>query len=149
MAITYESLARHFVRLPDEELIEKFQSGELTDLAQDVAAAELRTRRIEVPRRKPALPEPISTAEPDIEPMAIGADLVQLASFDNLSSAILLQSRLDAEGVPAMVADAFGYLKESGLVRVLVPESYFERAALIKMRIDRGDYALDDKADLG
>jgi len=29
----------------------------------------------------------------------------------------------------------------------LVPESYFDRAAEIKKKIDRGDYALDDKAD--
>jgi len=31
-------------------------------------------------------------------------------------------------------------------VRVLVPQSYVERAAKIKKRIDRGDYALDDTA---
>jgi len=149
MTITPDSLAKYFARLPDEELIERFQSGELTDLAQDVAAVELRTRRIDVPRHKPQPPQPIADEEAGIEPVAIGGDLVLLAAFDNLISANLLQSRLDAEGVPAMVAEAFAYVNEYGCVRVLVPESYFERAALIKMRIDRGEYALDDKTELG
>jgi hypothetical protein len=146
MTITSESLARYFANLPDEELIEKFRSGELTDLAQDVAAAELRGRRLDLPRRKAPLPEPVPAEEANIAPMAIAGDLVQLASFDNLNSANLLQSRLDAEGVPAMVAGGFAYLNESTLVRVLVPESYFEPAALIKKRIDRGDYQIDDKS---
>ena len=149
MRITPESLAKYFARLPDEELIERFQSGELTDLAQDVAAVELRVRRIDVPRHKPAPPQPVAEAEADIERVAIGGDLVLLAAFDNLISANLLRGRLDAEGVPAMVADGFTYLNESRLVRVLVPESYFERAALVKMRIDRGAYELDDKDALG
>lgn len=149
MTITYESLVKHFADLPDDELIEIFRSGELIDFAQDIAAAELRKRRINLPRPEPAPPEPIPSAEPEIAPMASSGDLVQLAAFDNLVSANLLQSRLDAEGVPAIVADAFGYGYWSSLVRVLVPESYYERAERIKMKIDRGDYQLDDKVDLG
>ena len=148
MTITSESLARHFASLPDEELVEKFQSGELTDLAQDLAAAELRARRIDVPRRKPTVANPAlpEEEEANVIPMVIGGDLVQLASFSDLNSANLLQSRLDAEGVPAIVPDTFASLADGHfLVRVMVPESYFERAAQIKMRIDRGDYELDEK----
>jgi hypothetical protein len=54
--------------------------------------------------------------------------------------------------VPAIVADDFASRNiPFGVgvdgVRVLVPESHVERAAEIKKKIERGDYALDDKAD--
>ena len=80
-------------------------------------------------------------------------DLVLVARLNSVSAS-LLQSRLNAEGVPAIVVDDFAsrYIP-FGLgvdgVRGLVPESYFERAAEIRRKIDRGDYTLDDKADGG
>jgi hypothetical protein len=78
-------------------------------------------------------------------------DLVLLARFYDVSSAYLLQSRLDAEGLPSIVADALTYQNiiggaRGGGVRVLVPESYFARAAEIKSRIYSGTYTLDDNA---
>jgi hypothetical protein len=67
-----------------------------------------------------------------------------------VSSAHLLQSRLDAEGLPSIVADALTYQNIIGAlgggVRVFVPESYFARAADIKSRIDSGTYTLEDNA---
>jgi hypothetical protein len=67
----------------------------------------------------------------------------------------MLQSRLEIEGVPAVIADAnmvqvYPLLSVAvGGVRVLVPDSYLERAREIAAAVSRGDYALDDKTDVG
>ena len=154
MTVTRQSLADHFGLLGDDELLEQFQSGELTDLAESVAAEELRSREID-PSKREAEP-PKSPVEPQAgsEATSSSEDLVLVARVNNAASAYLLQSRLDAEGVPTVVADALAFQNMPfgagvGGVRILVPESYFERAAQIKKQIDRGDFALDDKTDVG
>ena len=150
MTITRQSLADHFGRLSDNELLNEFRSGELTALAHDVATAELRRREVDLSESKLETP---SSAQPQADGVAASSeDLVQVARFNDPVSAYLLQSRLDAEGVPAIIADAFAYQNMPfgagvGGIRVLVPESYCERAAEIKNDIDRGDYKLDDKAE--
>ncbi len=150
MTVTRQSLVEHFGLLSDDELLDQFQSGDLTDLAQDVAAAELRSRKIDFSEARS--PEPSTEPEVDVKAAWSSEDLVLVARLNSVS-AHLLQSRLNAEGVPAIVADDLAYRNipfgGAGLdgVRVLVPESYFDRAAEIKKKIDRGDYALDDKAD--
>ena len=138
MTITRQSLAEYFGRLNDDELVIEFQSGGLTELAREVAAAEIQSRNIDI-------------SEEDVPPTSGSEDLVLLARFYDVSSAYLLQSRLDAEGLPSIVADALTYQNIiggalGGGVRVLVPESYFARAAEIKGRIDSGTYTLDDNA---
>lgn len=138
MTITRQSFAEHFGRLNDDELVIEFQSGGLTELAREVAAAEIQSRNIDI-------------SEEDVPPTSGSEDLVLLARFYDVSSAYLLQSRLDAEGLPSIVADALTYQNIiggalGGGVRVLVPESYFARAAEIKSRIDSGTYTLDDNA---
>jgi Putative prokaryotic signal transducing protein len=70
------------------------------------------------------------------------------------TEAEMLRGRLEAEGVPAIVADAYTaraiplYLAIGG-VRVMVPEAYLERAREILKADARGDYALDDRTDVG
>jgi hypothetical protein len=148
MTPTRQSLVDHFGLLSDDELLDQIRSGDLTDLAKDVAAAELRSRNIDFSEAQ----SPKPSAEPEVDANAgwSSEDLVVVARLNSVS-ANLLQSRLNAEGVPAIVADDFASrdipfgVGVDG-VRVLVPESYFERAAEIKKKIGRGDYALDDKA---
>ena len=149
--ITRQSLAEHFGRLNDDELVTEFQSGGLTELAREVAAAEIQSRSIDISQFQARLPEPRPEPEMDIAPIPCSEDLVLLARFYDVSSAYLLQSRLDAEGLPSIVADALTYQNIiggalGGGVRVLVPESYFARAAEIKSRINSGTYTLDDNA---
>jgi hypothetical protein len=158
MIVTRESLMEHFGLLGDDELLDQFRSGDLTELAHDVAGAELARRKID-PSTKPETPgpevaPPAAAALPEDEAGTSDDDLVLLGRFYNPVDAYLLQSRLDAEGVPAIVADALTYQNMAfgavvGGVRVLVPESYVARAVEIKKEIDRGDFALDDKADVG
>lgn len=139
MTITRQSFAEHFGRLNDDELVIEFQSGGLTELAREVAAAEIQSRNIDI-------------LEEDVPPTSGSEDLVLLARFYDVSSAYLLRSRLEAEGLPSLVADALTYQNIiggalGGGVRVLVPESYFALATEIKNRIDSGTYTLDDNAD--
>jgi len=150
MMITRQSLAEHFGRLNDDELVTEFQSGELTELAKEVAAAEIQSRSIDISQYQARLPEPRPEPEMDSEDL-VPENLVLLARFYDVSSAYLLQSRLDAEGLPSIVADALSYQNViggalGGGVRVLIPESYLARAAEIKSRIDSGTYTLDDNA---
>lgn len=150
MTVTRQNLVAHFRLLSDDELLDQFRSGDLTDVAQEVASAELRSRKINFSEAQ----SPKPTTEPGLKGPWSSEDLVLVARLNSVS-ANLLQSRLHAEGVPAILADEFAYRNipfgGAGLdgVRVLVPESYLDRAAEIKTKIDRGDYALDDKADGG
>jgi len=82
-----------------------------------------------------------------------GGDLRLLARFLNPTDAFILQGRLQAEGVRAVVADAQLVQTHSllaiavGGARVLVPLSQLAEARDIHAALERGDYALDDEDD--
>jgi hypothetical protein len=150
MTVTRESLLERFRLFNDKELLDLFHSGGLIDLAKEVAAEELRQRGVEV--AKPATEA--NTANEDTlgsedNAPSGGGDLVLIARVFTPIEAHMLQSRLQAEGVPAVVADAqvVGVnpllTMAVGGVRVLVQESDLERAREIVTAIERGDYALD------
>ena len=159
MTITRESLLERFRPLSDKELLSLLQSGDLIDLAKEVATEELRKRGVEL--AKPATEElakpatEANTANEDAlgsedDASSGGGDLVLIARFFTPVEAHMLQSRLQADGVLAVVIDAqlVGVnpllTLALGGVRVLVPESDYERAREIVSAIERGDYALDD-----
>ncbi len=156
MEVTRESLGETFKLYNDDELRRLYRSGELTDLAKEVAATELARRGIE-PATAPAAPateEPVARDEPDApDQVVIEGDLVEVARLLDPVEAEIVRGRLETEGVPAMVADtnAAHMLFRSliGGVRLLVPEAYLERAREILKADARGDYALDDGADGG
>jgi hypothetical protein len=151
MTVTRQSLQENFHLLNDSELLVLFQSGDLTELAQDVATAELRQRGIDLPKPKIETPKTEAPAESQATP--IEGDLVPIARFFTATEAYILQSRLEVEGVPAIVADANMVQTNPllsiaiGGVRVLVPEADLARAEEILRGIARGDYALGDQAD--
>jgi hypothetical protein len=152
MTITRQSLLEHLQLLSDEELLALFRSGDLIDLAKDVAADELRRRGVDLAKPAAALPEDSEkTSGGGDEGTSGGGDLVLIARLFTPLDAHLLQSRLEVEGVPAVVVDdnivqtnPFLTLAVGG-VRVFVPESQAERAREIARAIERGDYALDDQ----
>ena len=126
MTVTRESLSEHYTRLSDEELLRMLHSGELTSLALDVAAAELRRRDVEVPEE--------TSKGIQKEPDKVGGnDLVLLARFLSPVEAQIAQGRLMAEGIGAVIADAETVQMTAlmslalGGVRVLVPASQLER----------------------
>src|SRR5207244_1994340 len=103
MSVTRESLSKEFQLLKDEELLDRFHSGDLTELAHEVAAAELQRRGIDLamPKAGAGADEPVDKRSETIE-----GDLVLLARFETPLQGHVLKGRLDAEGVPAIIADA-------------------------------------------
>jgi hypothetical protein len=148
MPVTRQSLLEHFQLLNNDALLATFQSGDLTDLAKDVAEEELRRRGIDLTNPAVALPvqgdHRLSSGD---ESTSVSGDLVLIARYSAALDAQLLQSRLEVEGVPAFVVDykinAFLTMAVGG-VRVFVPESCSARAREIARAIERGDYALDE-----
>ena len=144
MDVTPESLAEKFRLYGDDELLELLRSGDLTEVAQTVARAELASRGVD------AVSPPEAEPEPTVE-----GDLVTVARMYNPLEAEMLRGRLESEGVSAMVADTQTaqvnpfYKLAIGGVRVMVPEAYLARAREIVRADARGDYALDDGTDVG
>jgi hypothetical protein len=139
-------LAAKYRALETEELLELYRSG-LTELAEEVAAAELRSRAVVVPSR----PEPV---DPSMSDMYAG-DLVPVARYFNPTEAHVLQACLQAADIPAIVADA-GLVQANSLltvavggVRVLVPEGFVEQAREVIDAFNRGDLELGDDTDVG
>jgi len=121
--VTRQSLLERFQLLNDDELLVQFHSGELTDLAKSVAGEELLQRGIDI-------------SEP----------FVPIARYFTVAEVDMLKSRLEAEGVPAIKAVPPIAIAVSG-VRVLVPESYVDRAREIVRGVERGDYVLRNDSD--
>jgi hypothetical protein len=94
------------------------------------------------------------TETPDNANVGHGSLLV-LARFFEPMDAYVLKACLESNDVPAIVADAHmvqanQFLTTAiGGVRVLVPESHFERALKIRKALDAGEYQLDDNYDVG
>lgn len=84
-----------------------------------------------------------------------GRDLFVVAKCMVPTDAYLLQGCLVAGGVPAVVADANHAQADLliapalGGVRILAPASFLAQAAQILAAYERGDYQLDDDADVG
>ena len=82
-------------------------------------------------------------------------DWQMVARCLDATEAHLLCSCLKASGLPAMVADANLVQTHSlisvavGGARVMVPEAYVERAQEVLEAFHRGDFALDEDADVG
>jgi hypothetical protein len=94
------------------------------------------------------------TETPDNENAGHGK-LMVVARFFEPTDAYMLKACLESNDVPAVVADAHmvqanQFLTTAiGGVRVLVPESHFERALKIRKALDAGEYQLDDDFDVG
>ena len=151
MAVTPQSLLEHFQLLNNDALLALFQSGDLTDLAKEVAEEELRRRGVDLTKPAAALPvQGDHRSSSEDESTSVSGDLVLIARYSTALDAQLLQSRLQAEGVPAFVVDdnivqtnAFLTMAVGG-VRVSVRESCCAHAREIARAIERGDYALDE-----
>ncbi len=149
MTVTRESLEEHFRLLSDEELLRQFRSGELTDLAEELAGSELQARKIDgaTPNTEDLLADPLAQDDAAVDT----GDMVLVARYSTAAEAYMLQSRLELDGVPAIVTDtqmAQNLVPAAiGGVRVLAPEAYLERAREIVSAIEKGDFALDGTSE--
>lgn len=142
MTVSRPALAEQFAELESDELVRRVQSGRLTDVALDIARAELDRRGVDAPT---ASREGVEEA-----PLESGGDMVALVSHDKPTEAHILVARLQAEGIHAIAADAnlgqaHPFLRfAGGGVRVLVAQQQLERARSLLAAMDRGELALDD-----
>lgn len=141
---TQQDLREHFRSSTDEELLQRYASGDLTEQAQALAGAELRRRGLALPAM------PAADA-----PTAYLGDLQPVASFFNATDAQVLLSCFQVSGVPALLADA-NLIQTCSLltpalggVRILVPAAYVAQAREVLAAFERGDLRLDDDTDVG
>jgi hypothetical protein len=93
-------------------------------------------------------------ANPEIEAIP-GRDLFAVAKYMVPLEASLVQGCLVASGIPAVLADA--HLMQTDLllapalggVRILVPEAHLLQARAVLDAFERGQFQLDDDADVG
>lgn len=90
----------------------------------------------------------------EIEPVP-GRDLFAIARYMVPIDAHMARGCLVAAGIPAVVADENHgqanqlILPALGGVRVLVPESFIAQSQQVLQALARGDFALDENADVG
>lgn len=146
-----DALAALFADLSDDALLERIRSGGLTDSAMRVAEKELESRGLRAvpPEKQNRSQSPQSNWQSGTQD---GPDLVHLVGLLKPMEAEVLRSRLEAEGVYAIVADAdlarIGWASPAdGGARVLVAERDFEKAKIVLKHLQRGDYSLDDNKE--
>ncbi len=133
-------LTNRFRELSDDELLSRFSSGALNEIALSIAIKELNSRGLQLP--SPVLPQ--------CESAEYESNFVTVAHFLNPTDAHIVCSCLKAAGVPAVVADANLVQMNSlwavavGGVRVRVPATLVTEAIEVIDAFNRGDFALSD-----
>lgn len=141
-----DALAETYRGFSNEYLIERLQSGELTEMAQAVALQELASRGIAIPVDPNVAEEQPPEAQAPDEFITVARFLVPLEAH-------ILRARLEAEGIPAMLADE-NLVQINNLlaiavggVRVLVPTSFATAAEEVIRAVQRGEFTLNDDAE--
>lgn len=149
MTIFKDALAEIYRHFSDEYLLEKLRSGTMIELAVQVAKEELESRGISY------LPMP-RQEETYITPVTYEAlQFVTVASSLNSIAMHILRARLEAEGIPAILADANMAQSYStisvavGGVRVQVPAEFVDEARQIIADVNSGALALNEDDDVG
>jgi hypothetical protein len=144
MNINPLDLAEQFRELRNDELLSRCRSGDLTEVAQSVALAELASRGL-------PLPDPNVTTNESAE---YADDFKTVARYMNPINAHIVRACLEAAGVPAIVADANLVQMNSllavavGGVRILVPAIRVAEAREVIAAYNRGDFALSNDGEL-
>ena len=140
-------LADTFGQMSDEELLERWRSGSLTEVAVEVARAELDRRGINAPQFVPfELPEVDPEPQGDVSFVTVARSLEPLQIE-------MLRARLQAEGIMAFAIDAginqvnALYSIAVGGVRLMVPRESADEARRILGLIRSGRFALRDGDD--
>jgi hypothetical protein len=147
--ISRETLVETFRELPDDELLDRLHTGTLTDLAWEVAEQEARRRNLFTgPEETPA-----SDQDPAGEDAVEVTSWVTVARFGLPLEAHILRTRLEAEGIPAVVADEHlvgsnPFLSTAvGGVRLQVPTELRPIAEEVIAAVRDGKYDLEAHRD--
>ena len=150
MADLREDLIEAFRGFSDEYIRERLQADDLTEAARGVAELELIGRGIDLPCRQPT-----PAAESSAERTVMRVEFITIARFLIPMDAHILRGRLEAEGIPAIVAD--GNLTQTntllsvavGGARVQVPVPYVAEAMGVMAALRSGAFVLGENEDLG
>lgn len=143
-----EELSEAFGNMSDEELLERWQSGNLTETAVEVARAEFARRQIAVPDFVR-----FEVVEEDSGPQEEVSFTTVARSLEPLQIE-MLRARLQAEGIDAFAVDAGMnqvnalYSIAVGGVRLMVPRESAEEARRIIGLVRSGRFALRDDEKL-
>jgi hypothetical protein len=143
-----DELAEILGQMADEELLERWRSGNLTEVAVEVARTEFARRGIEAP-------EFVPLHFPDEDPEKQGdVSFVTVARSLEPMQIEMLRARLQAEGIMAFAVDAginqanALYSIAVGGVRLMVPKESADEARHIIGLIRSGRFALRDGDEL-
>ena len=139
-----DELSDTFSQMSDEELLERWHSGNLTEVAVEVAQAEFVRRQIAVPDFVR-----FELVEEDSGPQSEVSFATVARSLEPLQIE-MLRARLQAEGIDAFAIDAGMnqvnalYAIAVGGVRLMVPRESAEEARQIIGLVKSGRFALRD-----
>jgi hypothetical protein len=149
MRISRSDLTETFRVMSDDELLQRWASGHLTQMATEVARAELLRRGVEPPGM--ALPEGSGAAlgkKPAVAFVTIAR------SFAPVELQIL-RARLEGDGIPSVIVDEDINRMNSlwsiavGGARLLVPQPFAAAAKQIIDLLNSGALAVRDGDDTG
>lgn len=141
-------LEQLFSRLSDEELVARGSSGGLTDLAQEVANAEAKSRGLSL---KPLM---VTTDDAVTQPGVYHGEMQMVARHLTPTEAHMLASFLMTAGVPAEAGDtnlvqANALLSSAvGGACVRVPAAFVAEANELMEAYKRGDFELGEDYDI-
>lgn len=137
-------LTEVFRAMSDDELVERWGEGHLTDAAIRVARAEFRRRGIVVPETGPAdEPEPLAEVEEAVTFVTVARSLIPADLY-------VLRARLEGDGIPSFVVDDNIVRMNSlwsvavGGARLLVPQSLAAEAREIIGLLRAGRFAIGE-----
>lgn len=137
-------LVAHYKTLTNEEVLSRASCGRLTEAAQAVAEAELRSRHI---------PVPVQAVNIELADGQYLGDMVILERGLDPTDAHILCSLLATAGIVADAGDANLVQTHNllaiavGGAKIRVPISQLQEARELLAAYKRGDFALDDDFD--
>jgi hypothetical protein len=139
-------LSEAYRDLSDEELLERWGGGHLTEIAMEVARAEFARRGIEPPQ----LPAPDDDAGPGPQETVAFVTVARSLTPTDLQ---ILRARLEGDGIPAFVADGEINRMNSlwsiavGGARLMVPRQFAAEARQIIAHVRAGRFTLREDDD--
>lgn len=144
-----EDLAEAYRNFSDEYIFDKLHSGTLTDRAVKIAGEELDSRGLcywEASQPEASHVKPV---------MYHASQFVTVANSLNAMEMYILCARLEADGIPAVLADAnmtqsYSLLSVAiGGTRLRVLAEHYEEAMKIIAAMNSGALAVNDDDDVG
>jgi hypothetical protein len=136
-------LSQSFSEMSDEELMERWCGGYLTDVAVEIARTEFSLRGVQPPAY---VAKEVDMGPVDEEP----SDLVEVARSQALVELEVLAARLRSEGIPPLIVNEntnrMGpqFSNTAGGARLLVPSQFARDAMEIVALVKAGVFTLGE-----